>query len=97
MGFPGDSVVKNQPANAGDTGDMGSIPGLGRSARGENGNCLWYSSLGNPIDRGACWATVHRVTKSQTQLNNHACADRNYILLYHFPKYISTNTSFTQN
>ena len=87
MGFPGDSVVKNQPANAGDTGDMSSIhglgrfPGLGRSPGGGNGNCLQYSSLGNPIDRGACWATLHRVTKSQTQLSNHACTDRNYILL----------------
>ena len=87
MGFTGDSVVKNQPANAGDTRDMGSIPGLGRSRKilllpgGGNGNCLPYSSLGNPIDRGACWATLHRVTKSQTQLSNHACTDRNYILL----------------
>ena len=58
MGFPGDSVVKNQPANAGDTGDMSSIPGLGRfpglgrSPGGGNGNPQ-YSCLENPMDRGA--------------------------------------------
>ena len=60
LGFPGDSVVKNPPANA---GDMGSIPGLGRSPREGNGNPLQYSCLGNPMDRGARWATVHGVTK----------------------------------
>ena len=52
LGFPGDSVVKNPPANA---GDMGSIPGLGRSPREGNGNPLQYSCLGNPMDRGARW------------------------------------------
>ena len=51
MGFPGGSVVKNAPANAGDTG---SIPGLGRSPGKGNGNSLQYSCLGNPMDRGAC-------------------------------------------
>ena len=51
MGFPGGSVVKNAPANAGDTG---SIPGLGRSPGKGNGNSLQYSCLGNPVDRGAC-------------------------------------------
>ena len=50
MGFPGDSAVKNPPANA---EDMGSIPGLGRSPREGNGNPLWYSCLRNPMDRGA--------------------------------------------
>ena len=58
MGFPGDSVVKNPPVNAGDIGDVGSIPGLGRSPGGENGNPLQYSCLENPIDRGAWWARV---------------------------------------
>ena len=57
------SVVKNLP---GATGDTGSIPGLGRSPGGENGNPLQYSCLGNPIDRGALWATVHGVAQSQT-------------------------------
>ena len=47
----------------------GSIPGSGRSLGGGNGNPLQYSGLGNPMDRGAWRATVHRVTKSQTQLN----------------------------
>ena len=50
QGFPGGSVVKNLPANAGDTG---SIPGSGRSPGGEHGNPLQYSCLGNPMDRGA--------------------------------------------
>ena len=55
--------VKNLPANAGDTGDSGSIPGLGRSPGGGNGNPLQYSCLGNPTDRGAWWAIVHVVMK----------------------------------
>jgi len=60
MGFPGGSVVKNPPANAGDTG---SIPGLGRSPGKGNGNSLQYSCLGNPMGRGACSATVWGITK----------------------------------
>ena len=58
--------VKNLPANAGDTGDMGLIPGSGRFLGGGNGNPLQYSRLGNLMDRGAWRATVHGVTKSQT-------------------------------
>ena len=53
-------MVKNLPANA---GDMGLISGLGRSPEEGNGNQLQYSCLGNPIDRGAWWVTVHRVAK----------------------------------
>ena len=53
LGFPGGSVIKNLPANAGDTRDVGSIPGVGRSPREVNGNPLQYSCLGNPLDRGA--------------------------------------------
>ena len=68
MCFPGSSVVKNPPANAGDTGDTGSIPGSGRSSGGGNGNPFQFSCLGNPMDRGAWRATVHRVAKSWTQL-----------------------------
>ena len=60
--------VKNLPANAGDVGDVGSIPGSGRSPGGGNGNPLQYSCLKNPNDRGAWQATVHRAAKSQTQL-----------------------------
>ena len=62
-GFQGGTVVKTPPANAGDTRDTGSIPGLGRSPGVGNGNLLQYSCLGNPMDRGACQATVHGVTK----------------------------------
>ena len=59
-------VVKKLPANAEEIGDLGSIPGLGRSPGGGHGNPLRYSCLENPMDRGAQWATVHSVTKSQT-------------------------------
>ena len=69
MCFPGGTVVKNLPANAGDLRDMGSIPGLGRSPEEENGNALQSSSLENPMDRGAWWATVLGVAESQTQLS----------------------------
>ena len=58
--------VKNLPANAGDTRDMGSVPGLGRSPGGGHGNPLQYYCLEKPVDRGAQWATVHEVSKSQT-------------------------------
>ena len=57
--------VKNLPANAGDAGDLGLIPALGRSPGGGNGNPFQYSCLGNPVDRGAWQATVHSVTKNQ--------------------------------
>ena len=63
-------LVKNPPANAGDTGDTGSTPGLGRSPGGGNSNLLQYSCLENSMDRGAWWATVHEVAKSQTQLRD---------------------------
>ena len=59
-------VVKNLPANAGDIREAGSIPGLGRSPAGGNGNLFQYSSLENSMDRGAWWATVHRVTQNRT-------------------------------
>ena len=63
-GFPGGSVVKNPPANAGATGDVGLIPGLGRSPGGGNSYPLQYSCLDNLIDRVTWWATVHGVAKS---------------------------------
>ena len=65
--FPGVSVIKNSPANA---GDMGLIPRSGRSSGEGNGNPLQYSCLENSTDRGTLWATVHGVTKSQTQASN---------------------------
>ena len=61
-------MVKNSSANAGDIWDEGSIPGSRRSTGGQHGNPLQYSCLENPMDRGAWWAAVHRVTKSQTWL-----------------------------
>ena len=60
----GSSVVKNLPANAGNTGDADLIPGLGRSPGGRNGNPLQFSCLENPMDRGAWWPVVRGVTKS---------------------------------
>ena len=65
IGFPGGSVVKKLPANA---GDVGSIPGLGRCPGEVNGNPLQYSCLGNPMDRGAWWATVNGVAKIRLEL-----------------------------
>ena len=59
-------MVKNLPANAGATGDVGSIPGLVRSPGGGNGNPLQFSCLENPMDRRAWRSTVHGITKSQT-------------------------------
>ena len=56
-------VVKNPPANARDVKDAVSIPGLGRSPGGGQGNPLWYSCLENPMDRGAWRAAVHRFAK----------------------------------
>ena len=63
MGFPGGSVVKNLPANAGDSRDAGSISGSGRSPGGGNDNPLQHSCLENPMDSGAWWAIIHGVAK----------------------------------
>ena len=67
MGLPGSTVVKNPPASA---AGVGSIPQLGRSPGGGNSNPLQYSCLEDSMDRGTWWATVHRVTKNPTQLND---------------------------
>ena len=69
--FPADALVKNLPANAGDRRDEGSNPVSGRSPGGGTGNPLQYSCLGNPMDRGAWWATAHEIAKSWTQLSAH--------------------------
>ena len=58
VSFPGGSVVKNPPTNAGAAGDVGSIPRSGRSPEGGHGK-----TLQNPMDRGALWPTVHRVAR----------------------------------
>ena len=68
MGFPGGSVVRNLPANAGTAGDVGSIPGSGRAPGGGNGNPPQDSCLGNLLERGAWWATVYWVAKSGNNL-----------------------------
>jgi len=59
-------VVKNPPAHMEHMGDLGLIPGSGRSSEGGNGKPLQYSCLENPMDRGAWQATAHRAAKSQT-------------------------------
>ena len=65
-GFSGDVVVKNLPANTGDIGDLGLIPGSGGLPGGGNGSPVQYTCLENPMDRGAWCAVVHGVTKSWT-------------------------------
>ena len=67
IGFPGASVLKKPPANA---GDASSMPGSGRSPGEGNGNPFRYSCPGNPMDGRAWWAIVHRVAKSKTRLSN---------------------------
>ena len=69
--MPGGSVVKRMPANARDAGDMGLIPGSGRSPGEGNGNLLQYYCVENPMDIGAWEAIVHRVAKSRTSLSMH--------------------------
>ena len=67
MDFSGGSDGKESACNV---GDLGSIPGLGRSPGGGHGNPFQYSCLGNPMDRGAWWAAVHGIAKSQTRLSD---------------------------
>ena len=79
---------KNPAASAGDAGDMASIPELGRSPGGGNGNPLQCSCLENPMGRAAWWATVHGVTKRWTRLSAHthiwaAKWKRNELLSWH--------------
>ena len=69
-GFPGGSVVESLPPSAGDAGETALVPGPGRFPGGRNGSPLQYSLLENPMNGGAWWAIVHRVTKSQTPLSN---------------------------
>ena len=71
QGFPGGSVKKNPSASEGDTRDAVLIRGSGKFPGVENGNPLQHSYLKNSMDRGALWATVHRVTKSQTRQSVH--------------------------
>ena len=68
IAFPIDSAVKESICNSGASGDVGSIPGSGRSPRGQHDNPFQHSCLENFMGRGARWAIVHRVAKSQTRL-----------------------------
>ena len=84
-------VVKNLPANAEDIRDMSLIPGSGRSQRAKHGNALYYSCLENPMDRRAWGATVHRVSKRQTQLkqlSTHACIYTAIVLIHWIMEYL---------
>ena len=81
-------MVKNLPANVGNTRDMGSIPGSGRSSKGGHGKPLQYSCLENSMDRGAWRATIHGVTKSLIQLSTHALIDQ-YIHILEYIRYIT--------
>ena len=67
LGFPGGSVSTESACNV---GDLGSVPGLGRSPGGGHGNPLQCSYLENPMDRGAWWVTVHPVAKNPTRLSD---------------------------
>ena len=74
LGFPGGSVVENPPASE---GDVGSIPGSGRSPGEGNGNPLQYSSLEKPLDREAWQAAVHGVERVGHDFSDHACRHTN--------------------
>ena len=85
-GFPGGSVVNSLPANAGDEGDLGSIPGSGRCPGGGHGSPLQYSCLENPRDRGAWRATVHGGRKeSDTTAERNPLAVDQPLLIASFP------------
>ena len=71
--FPGGAGDKESACRCRRHTDAGPVRGSGRSLRGGHGNPLQCSCLGNPIDRGAWWAIVHRVTKSWTRLNDNNC------------------------
>ena len=79
------AVVKNTPANAGDTGDLGSIPGSGRSHGEGNGNLLQYSCLGNLMDRGTWQATVHGVAKNWKWQSDWACTHTHTHTYFNIP------------
>ena len=81
LGFPAGSAGKKSACNA---GDLGSIPGLGRSPEEGNSYAFKYSGLENSMDRGAWQATVHGVTKSQTQLSD---------FYFHFQSYLGSSVS----
>ena len=87
-------MVKNPPANAGDTGDVISVSGSESSPGGGSDNPLQYSCLENPMDRGTWWAAVHRVAKSQTRLSTHAIVT---VISFCLPKEWILADSWAQN
>ena len=93
-GFPGGSAVKNPPASAEDAGDLGLIPGLGRSPGRGNSNLLQYSCLKNLMDRDAWWARVPGVAKSWTWLSDRAHAHLIYTSI--FPQQLMLWKCWTQ-
>ena len=88
MGFPGGSEVK---ASACNEGDLGSITGSGRCPGEGNGNPLQYACLGNPMDGGAWWATVHGVAKSWRRLS-----ERLHSVLIHRLNYLWKHNLFCE-
>ena len=84
-------MVKYLPANV---GDMGSIPGSGRSPGDGNGKLLQYSCLGNPMDRGVWQATVHGVSKDQTWLNTFLFRGETQMIKLSFPSSLVEITSW---
>ena len=89
-------VAKNSPASAEDVRDMGLIPESGRSPGGGRGNPLQYSSLENPMDRGAWWLTVHRVTKSRTWLKWLSTHALNYVNIFFVGLLLSNQINSTK-
>ena len=90
-GFPGGSEVKASACNA---GDLGSIPGSGRSPGEGNGNPLQYSCLENPMDGGSWWAAVHGVTKSRTRLSEQFIFSSVQSEIHHLPSKIGFSSWF---
>ena len=79
---PHGSIGKGHTCNGGDTGDMGSIRGSGRSPEVGNSDPLHYSCLKNLMERGVWWVTVHQVTKSQTGLMTKHSIASHFVVLW---------------
>ena len=90
LGLPRWLSGKESVCSAGDTGDVGLIPGSGRSPGGGHSNPLKYSCLANPMDWGACWATVHRVANSQAWLK--WMSPQPCVFAYTFPLHFPTHS-----
>ena len=93
QGFPGGASGK-EPDNARDIRDMGLVPGFGRSHGEGHSNPLQDSCLENPMDRGASWAIVHRVSKSSTWLKGLSMDALSFLLYYKFYTSVGSIASF---